>query len=99
MKKNVKNGESTLQGGQKCYHITLVSKGVNVWISTMVILKHILPIFLHNMVEHNIENSIEKISFFQLILCDSKIYLWQKIVHHNVLKNANIFILNDWNDL
>jgi hypothetical protein len=52
--------ESTSQGGQKCCHIVLLSKGVHVWISTMVILEHIYPNFLHNMVDYNTKNSITK---------------------------------------
>jgi hypothetical protein len=54
-------GESTLCGGQKCCQIVLFSKGVHVWSSSMVILEHIFLNFLHNMVDHNINNSIEKI--------------------------------------
>jgi len=53
-------GESTLQGGQKCYHIVLFSKGVHVWTSTMVILEHNFSTFLHNMVDYNTRNSIAK---------------------------------------
>jgi hypothetical protein len=83
-------GESTLWGGQKCCHIVLFSKGVHVWTSTMVILEHIFPNLLHNMVDYNTKNSITIYSFFQLILWGSKIYLWQKNVRHYVLKNANI---------
>ncbi len=90
--------ENKLQRGYKCCHIVLFSKGVHVWTSTMVILKCIFRIFLHNMVDYNINNSIgKKNSFFQLILCNSKIYLWQKNVRYYVLRNAT-YLENDWND-
>ncbi len=90
-------GESTLWGGQKCCHIVLFSKGVHVWTSIMVILEHIFLNFLHNMVYHNKKNSIKRFFFFQLILCDSKIYLWQKTVCHYVFK-MQIYSKNEWND-
>ncbi len=81
--------------GQKCCHIVLFSKGVHVWTSTMVILEHIFPNFLHNMVDYDTKNSItKKIHFSQLILWGSKVYLLQKIICHYVLKNANI--LKKW---
>ncbi len=47
-------------GGPKCCHIVLFSRGVHVWTSTMVILEHIFPKFLHNMVDYNTKNSITK---------------------------------------
>jgi hypothetical protein len=42
-----------LWGGQKCCHIVLCYRGVHVWTSTMVRLKHIFPNFLHNMTNYN----------------------------------------------
>jgi hypothetical protein len=42
------------------------------------------------MVDYNKKIQLQKNSFFQPILCDSKIYLWQKNVCHYVLKNANM---------
>jgi hypothetical protein len=42
----------------------IVFWGVHVWTSTMVILEHYFPIFLHNMVDYNTKNSIAKIFFF-----------------------------------
>jgi len=55
--------ESALWGGQKCCHIILFSKGVHVWTLTMVILEHIFPNFVHNMVDHNTKIH-SKINFF-----------------------------------
>jgi hypothetical protein len=57
-------GESTLQGGQKCCHIVLFSRGVHVWTSTTIILEHIFPNFLHNMVNHNTKKFKQKEIFF-----------------------------------
>ncbi len=82
------------KGGQKCCHIVLFSRGVCVWTSTMIILEHIFPNFLHNMVDYNTKISIAKNVFFQPTLWGSKVYLWQKNVHHYVPKNANI--LKKW---
>jgi hypothetical protein len=87
-------GESTLHRGQKCCHIVMFSRGVHVWTSITVILDHVFPIFLHNMVNYNTKKSVTKIFFFQLILCDSEAYLWQQNVCHYVLKIANI--LKKW---
>jgi hypothetical protein len=65
-------------GGQKCCHIVLFSKVVRVWTSTMVILKHIFPNFLHNMVEHNTKNSITKIFPFSNLYCAIPKYICGK---------------------
>jgi len=62
-------GWSTLQGGQKCCHIVLFSRGVHVWTSTMVILEHIFPTVLHNMVDYNTKNSIAKKFSFSNLYC------------------------------
>jgi len=74
--------KGTLQGGQKCCHIVLFSKGVHVWTSTMVILEHIFLNFLHNMVGYNTKNSIaKKIPFSNLYcaipkcICGKKMYV------------------------
>jgi hypothetical protein len=68
------------KGGGRMLSHCIVSKGVHVWTSTMVILKHIFLFFLHNMEYYNRKNWITILFFFQLILCDSKEYLWQKYV-------------------
>jgi hypothetical protein len=48
--------------------------------------------FLHIMVGQNPNKSnSKKTTFFNLIWCDVIIYLCQKYIHHNVLKNENIF--------
>jgi hypothetical protein len=47
--------------------------------------------FLHIMVRQNPKKSNAKeITFFYFIQCDVKVYLCQKYLCHNVLKNANI---------
>jgi hypothetical protein len=72
-------GENTLQGGQKCCHIVLCFRGVNVWTSTMVILKHTFPNFLHYMVGHNTKNLIKKeIYFSNYIVWFQSIYVAKK---------------------
>jgi len=81
-------GWNHIMGGQKCCHIVLFDRGVHVWTLTMVILEHIFPIFLHNMVNYNTNNSITKKSFFQLIVCDFKVYLWQKNVCQLCIKKC-----------
>jgi hypothetical protein len=62
--------------------VTLFSSGVHVWTSTMVILEHIFPNFLHNMVGHNTKNLIKKkIIFFNLYcvipkyICGKRMYV------------------------
>jgi hypothetical protein len=90
--------KSHCKGAQKCYHIVLFSKGVHVWTSTMVILEHIFPNILHNMVDYNTKNQSLNCFFSQFIVCDSKVYLWPKNVHQCTLKNENI-LKNDWNNL
>jgi len=73
--------KSHCRGVQKCYHIILFSTSVHVWTSTIVILEHFFPFFFHNMVDYNTKKSItKKKSFFQFIMCDFKVYLWQKNV-------------------
>jgi hypothetical protein len=48
--------------------------------------------FLHIMVGQNPNKSnSENTILFNVIWCDVKIYLCQKYIHHNVLKNENIF--------
>jgi hypothetical protein len=73
-------GENTLGGGggQKFCHIVLVSRGVHVWISTMVILEHIFPNFLHNMVDYNTKNSIAKKIIFSNLYCEVPKYICGK---------------------
>jgi hypothetical protein len=76
---NGPKGESTLRGGQKCYHIVLFSRGVHVWTSTMIILEHIFPNFLHNMVDYNTKNSIaRKIHFPTYIVWLQSIFVEKK---------------------
>jgi hypothetical protein len=71
--------ESTLRGGQKCCHIVLFSRCVYVWNSTMVILKHIFPNILHNMVSYNTKNSItNKIPFPTYIVWFQNIFMAKK---------------------
>jgi hypothetical protein len=88
------NNEKHITRGQKCCHIVLFSNGVHVWTSTIVTLEHIFPNFLHNMVDFNTKNSTQIFFKKKLILCNFNVYLWQKIVHHYVLKNTNI--LKKW---
>jgi hypothetical protein len=87
--------ESTLWEGKKCCHIVLFSKGVHFWTSTVVILEHIFPNVLYNMLDHNTKFNRKENTFFQLILCDSKTYLWQKNVRQCVLKNV-IILKKKW---
>jgi hypothetical protein len=56
----------------------------------VVILEQIFLNVLYNMLDHNTKFHRIKNSFFQLILCDSKTYLWQKNVRQYVLKNVII---------
>ncbi len=72
-------GWNHITGGQKCCHIVLFSKGVHVWTSTMLILEHIFPNFLHNMVGHNTKNSIiKKIIFPTYIVRFQSIFAIEK---------------------
>ncbi len=85
--------ESTLQKGQDCCHI----QGSHIWTSTMSLLWKIFTMFLHIMVGQNPKKSNARgITHFYFIWCDVRIYLCQKHICWNVLKNANIF--KDWND-
>jgi hypothetical protein len=61
--------ENTLRGGPKCHHIILFSRDVHVQTLTMVILKHIFPNFLHNMVGNNTKDSIGKEMLFPNLYC------------------------------
>jgi len=90
--------ESTLWEGQECCHIVLFFKGVHFWTSTVVILEHIFPNVLYNMLDHNTKFDQKENSFFQLILCDSKTYLWQKKCTSMRTKKCNYIQKNDWND-
>ncbi len=66
-------------GGQKCCHIVLFSKDFYVWTSTMVILQHIFPNCLHNMIDYNIKNSItKKIPFPTYIVRFQNIFVAKK---------------------
>jgi hypothetical protein len=71
-------GESTLWRGKKCCHIVPFSKGVHIWASTMVILEHIFPNFLHNMIDYNIKNSITKKIHFSNLYCEVPKYICGK---------------------
>jgi hypothetical protein len=52
--------------------------------------------FLHNMVYYNTNNSIAKKNFFSNLHYEVPKHISSKnIVHHHVLKNANI-VKNDW---
>jgi hypothetical protein len=74
-------GESTLRGGQKCCHIVLFSRGVHVWTSTMVILEHIFPNFLHNMIDYNTKNSIAILFNFSNLYCMIPNYIHGKTMY------------------
>jgi len=90
---HVMEGESTLQRGQKCCQIILISKGVHVWTSTMVILKHVFSNFWHNMVNHNTKNSIKKKFHFPNLYCVIPKYICCKQMYITMYsKNVNIFL-------
>jgi hypothetical protein len=71
-------------GGQKCCHIVQFSKGVHVWISTIVIFKHVFSIFLHNMVDYNTKNSIAKEISFSNLYCEVPKYICRKKMYVTV---------------
>ncbi len=75
---DISMGESILQGGQKCCHIVLFSRGVCVWTSTMIISKHIFPKFLLNMVDYNTKNLIANNFFFSNLHCEVPKYICGK---------------------
>jgi hypothetical protein len=56
----------------------------------MVILKHIFPKILHNMVDCNTKNSIAKKFFFKTYIARLQNIFVAKNVCQYVLKNANI---------
>jgi hypothetical protein len=80
-----------IRRGQICCHIVFFCRGIHVWTSTMVILEHIFPNALYNMLDYNTKNSIsKKIPFFNLYCVIPK-YICGKKKCHYVLKHANIF--------
>jgi hypothetical protein len=71
-------GKTHYEGGQKCCHIVLFSRGVHAWTPTMVILEHIFPNLLHNLVDHNIKNLIKKKIHFSNLYCVIPKYICAK---------------------
>ncbi len=87
-------GESTLRGGQKCCHFVQFSKGVHVWTLTMLILKHIFPIY----VDYNTKNSIEKKILFSNLYCVISKCICDKKMYVIIYLKMQIYSKNKWND-
>ncbi len=93
--KIIVRGESTLWGDQ---NVVLFSKSVHVWTSTMVILQHIFPIFLHNMVDYNTKSLITKKYFFPTYIVQFQNMFVANKCTSLCTKKMQIYFLNDWND-
>jgi hypothetical protein len=76
----------------------LFSKSVHVWTSTMVILQHIFPIFLHNMVDYNTKSLITKKYFFPTYIVQFQNMFVANKCTSLCTKKMQIYFLNDWND-
>jgi len=78
-------------GGQKCCYIVLFSRGVHVWISTMVILEHIFPNVLHNMVDYNIKILTTKKIPFSKLYCEIPKYIFGKKMYITIYYKMQIY--------
>jgi hypothetical protein len=88
----MKEGKNTLQGGPNCCYIVLFFRGPMFELQLCHYYEGISLLFLHIMVGQNPNKSNSKeITFLNLIWCDVKVYLCQKIyTSHHIKKCTNI---------
>ncbi len=87
-------GENTLRGGQDCCHIVLFFRGPMIELQPCHYYEGFSQSFACYGKSKPSKSNFKEITFLNLIWCDVKIYLCQKNIHHNILKNENI--LKKW---